>query len=832
MGTRIVVEDDRTGMSPESLERAFLDHLQFTRAKEPQQATARDAYFALSHAARDRLVYRWMKTRQAHRGQQVKRAYYLSAEYLLGRQLEANLLNLGLLDEAREALSRNGFSLDEVIEMEPDPGLGNGGLGRLAACFMDSMASLRLPGMGYGIRYEFGIFRQEIAGGWQSEQPDDWLKYGNPWEIARPEYTVPVTFGGHTESWSDRDGRFRVRWVADTTVLGVPYDTPVAGFGEDNPTVNTLRLWSAKASEDFDLAVFNDGDYRRAVEQKALSESISKVLYPQDNTLEGKELRLKQQYFFVCCSLHDLLRRFTEEHGEDWEKLPTQAAIQLNDTHPAIAVAELMRILVDRELVAWDEAWEITRRTIAYTNHTLLPEALERWTLDLFGRLLPRHLELIREINRRFLREVHVRFPRDDDRKDRMSIIDEGPYPTVRMANLSIVGSHTVNGVAALHSKLLREYVVRDFAELYPERFTNKTNGVTPRRWVLQANPRLSSLITEKLGGTHWVRDLSQLSQLAEFAEDPVWQERLREVKRANKLDFARWLAATQDEVIDPESLFDVQVKRIHEYKRQLMCCLHAIWLYARIKFHGETDLLPRTVMIGGKAAPGYVEAKHHIKLINDVATVINQDRDVNKILKVVFLRNYNVSYAQKLIPAADLSEQISMAGKEASGTGNMKFQMNGALTIGTLDGANVEIRDAVGAENFFLFGSTVDEVRAAKSAGYRPADAIAGSPALQQCISLLAAGYFNPENPDLHQRIVRYLTEADPYLICADFESYRQTQEAVEADYRAPKTWWSKVARNIAQSGPFSSDRTISEYADEIWGVTPCSVDLASSRR
>ncbi|MBW1880351.1 MAG: glycogen/starch/alpha-glucan phosphorylase [Deltaproteobacteria bacterium] len=816
----VVVEDDRTGMSEKALRRAVLDHLQFTRAKDLGSATLLDVYHALAHTVRDRLVHRWMWTQRTYIEKDVKRMYYLSAEYLLGRQLASNLLNLDLMDFARQGLSEYEINLEDVLEEEEDPGLGNGGLGRLAACFMDSLATLEYPAMGYGIRYEFGIFRQGIRDGWQLEQPDEWLRKGNPWEIARPEYTVEVKFGGRVEEDNGDNGERRMKWVGGETVLGVPYDTPVAGFGTF--TVNTLRLWSSRASQQFDLKVFNDGDYRRAVERKALSESISKVLYPKDASLEGKELRLKQQYFFVCCSIHDILRRYKAKHS-DFAAFPAKVAIQLNDTHPAIAIPELMRVLVDREHLGWEEAWRITRRTFAYTNHTLLPEALERWPLALLERLLPRHMQIIFEINRRFLRQVHVFAPKDKRRRERMSIIEEGPDRQVRMAYLSVVGAHTVNGVAALHSSLIREKVLKDFAQMRPKDFTNMTNGVTPRRWLLQCNPRLADAVTQRIG-SEWITNLSQLERLLEYAEDPGFLQELSAIKQANKDDLAQWIWKTQREEVDPSTLFDVQVKRIHEYKRQVMVCLHVVHLYQRIKFGGE-EIVPRTVLVGGKAAPGYVNAKLIIKLINDVAAMIRLDPAVGGRLKLLFLPNYNVSMAERIIPATDLSEQISMAGKEASGTGNMKFQMNGALTLGTLDGANVEIREEVGPENFFLFGLDAPGAQQLQTKGYSPAEYIERSPELQEALELIESGFFCPDEPDLHKSVGDYLRNHDPFLVCADFDAYRKCQEVAAQTWADPEKWWPMVARNIAKAGKFSSDRTIQDYATRIWGLEPTSV-------
>ncbi|MCK6505300.1 glycogen/starch/alpha-glucan phosphorylase [Myxococcota bacterium] len=822
-----VAEDQRTGMSASTLRRAVLDHLQYTRAKDLLNAHYLDLYHAVALAVRDRITWRWMATARTYEQQDVRRLYYFSAEYLPGRRLAENLFNLGLHNVAREELAHFGLDLDKVLEEEPDPGLGNGGLGRLAACFMESLATLNLPAWGYGIRYEFGIFRQEFQDGWQVEHPDPWLRNGNPWEIARPEFAVPVGFGGRVETWHTRDGSLRSRWVPAEHVIGVPYDTPVLGFRTD--TVNTLRLWSARASEEFDLAVFNDGDYRRAVEQKALSESISKVLYPKDSSPEGKELRLRQQYFFVACSIADIFRRYFKKH-RDLSRFADTVVIQLNDTHPAITIAELMRVLVDEHQQPWDRAWQLTRAVCAYTNHTLLPEALERWSLPLFERLLPRHLQIIYDINHAFLQEVHVRFPGDAARKATMSIIEESQPKQVRMANLAVVGSHAVNGVAALHTQLLRDRVLPEFAELWPDRFHNKTNGVTPRRWLLQANLRLADAISSRLGYRDWITDLDQLDRLLPLVEDPGFLGELRNIKRANKEALSTWAARTGGWRLDPETLFDVQVKRIHEYKRQLMLALYVVHLYARIKLHGE-DIVPRTVLFGGKAAPGYVRAKQHIKLINDVASLVDRDPDVRGRLKVLFLPNYNVSMAERVIPAADLSEQISLAGMEASGTGNMKFQMNGALTIGTLDGANIEIREAVGPDAFFQFGMTEQDVHALRARGYDPAEFIQEDPDLAEALDLIDTGYFSPDEPRLHREVVQYVRELDPYMICADFGSYARCQEAAAQAWTRPASWWPMVARNILRSARFSSDRTIREYAEETWRLSAVKVELPDER-
>jgi glycogen phosphorylase len=821
--TRVViqVEDDRTGMSRETLRRAVLDHLKFTRSKVRTTATVLDVYFAFAFTVRDRLMARWMETKRTYSEQNPKRVYYLSAEFLMGRFLTSNLINLGLYEMAQAELKHYGLELDDVIEQEPDPGLGNGGLGRLAACFLDSMATLGLAGYGYGIRYEYGIFRQDIVGGWQQEQPDAWLVEGNPWEIPRPEQSVTVQFGGRVEQFHD-GARVRHSWVDGQRVVGTPYDYPVAGFGTG--TVNTLRLWRARASKEFDLQVFNDGDYRRAVEQKALSESISKVLYPKDESLAGRELRFKQQYFFVACSVSDIFRRYLKSN-RGLAALPDKVAIQLNDTHPAVAVAEVMRVLLDDHGLDWDDAWAITERVVAYTNHTLLPEALERWPVDLFERLLPRHLQIVYEINHRLLHRVHVRWAGDDARKRRMSLIDEGAVRQVRMAHLAVAGSHSVNGVARLHSELVKSDLLHDFYELFPERFNNKTNGVTPRRWLRQCNPALSQVIADRIG-EGFVTDLSQLERLAPLADDPAFCEAVMSAKRENKQRLATLIETRFGLAIDPASLFDVQVKRIHEYKRQLMCCLHVVALYRRLKFQREADFVPRTVLFGGKAAPGYAQAKKQIKLINDVAAIVNDDPDTEGRLRCFFVPNYNVSLAERIIPAADLSEQISMAGKEASGTGNMKFQMNGALTIGTLDGANVEIREEVGADNFFLFGLDAAGARSLKREGYDPGAFIARSEPLRGAIELIASGFFSPDDRDLHREVVDYLRYDDPYLICADFDAYLACQDRAAATFADPARWSRMAVLNIAHSGKFSSDRTIAEYAREIWDASPVAVE------
>ncbi len=819
---RVVIEDDRTSMKPEGLRRAFLDHVNFSQGKLPHMATALDRYTSLALALRDRLVHRWSATQEEYSRADPKRVYYLSAEFLLGRALRNNLLNTGTYETLARVLADLGLDLADVIETEPEPGLGNGGLGRLAACFLDSLATMGYPAYGYGIRYEFGIFEQRIEGGQQVERPDEWLKFGNPWEFIRPEYAVPVRFYGRSEEYRDDHGRWRSRWVDGTQVVGVPYDTPIAGYGTN--TVNTLRLWQARASSEFDLYTFNRGDYVRAVEEKNASETISKVLYPSDSSWAGRELRLKQQYFFVACAVADIVRRYRARHST-FDLFPEKVAIQLNDTHPAVAVAELMRVLMDDHALGWEEAWEITVRTCGYTNHTLLAEALERWPVSLFERLLPRHMQIIYEINARHLRAVMNRWPGDHGRTWRMSIIEEGHERQVRMALLATVGSHKVNGVAALHSELLKRDVLHDFADLTPEKFTNKTNGVTPRRWVLSCNPGLSSLLTDALG-EGWVADLDRLGGLAHFADDASFRARFADVKRANKRALAARIRKDYGLTVDPASLFDVQVKRIHEYKRQLLDALHVVGMYLRAKRDPASFTVPRTVLFGGKAAPAYAAAKLIIRFITALSEVINHDPQVPG-LKVLFLPNYSVSMAERVIPAADLSEQISTAGKEASGTGNMKFALNGALTIGTLDGANIEIREAVGPENFFLFGHTAEEVKEIHARGYNPRTYYEQNPELREVLDLIAAGHFSVGDPGMFRPLVDSLLDHDPYLVLADYAAAAEAQRRVDAAWRDPERWTRMAILNVAHMGRFSSDRTIREYASEIWGVSPMSIEI-----
>ena len=815
-------EPPRLRSDPHALQRSFLAHVQYTRGQGQDRATPWDKFQAISMAVRDRLAERWVATKRAYRTQDVKRAYYLSAEYLLGRALGNNLLATGLLEAAREGLASAGADLDELIDLETDAGLGNGGLGRLAACFLDSMATHGYPGMGYGIRYEFGIFRQDIIAGHQVERADEWLKFGNPWEIVRPDKTVAVRFNGTVEHGTGRNGTPVARWVGGRTVLGVPYDTPIAGYG--TPTVNTLRLWAARASEEFDFRLFNAGDYERSVVEKNESEVISKVLYPNDQNQAGKELRLRQEYFFVACSLADIIRRYLRRH-DDFRSFPDKVAIQLNDTHPAVAIAELMRILVDEKQVPWDEAWDVTVGTFAYTNHTLLAEALEMWPVGFFERILPRHLEIIYEINQRFLRQVQIRHPLDNERLRRLSLIEEGPEKKVRMAHLAVLGSHSINGVAELHTELLKRELLPDFAELFPERFNNKTNGVTPRRWLLLCNPGLSGLITSRIGDG-WVRNLDGLRALEPLAADSAFLREFQEVKQTNKTRLAQHIRDTLWINLDPQALYDVQIKRLHEYKRQLLNALHivALWMRAREK-PGSTGPA-RVFLFGAKAAPGYQLAKLTIRLINGIGEVVNAD-SARTGIQVVFLPNYRVTLAEKIIPAADVSEQISTAGKEASGTGNMKLALNGALTVGTLDGANIEIRQAVGSENFFLFGLTADQVEETLRRGYRPAEVAAGDPELKAVLDLVSSGFFSPEDRDLFRPLVDSLLREDRYLVLADFRAYANAQAEVGRAYGDAEQWAKKALLNVARVGRFSSDRTIHEYARDIWRISSVNTTL-----
>jgi len=817
------LEDDRTALTKEALKSAFLDDLFYMQGKFPALATKNDYYMALAYAVRDRMLQHWISTAAAYTKQASRTVAYLSAEFLMGPHLGNNLINLGILDRVRDCMTELGLNLDELLQQEEEPGLGNGGLGRLAACFIDSLATLEIPAVGYGIRYEFGIFHQEIVDGWQVEKTDKWLRFGNPWELKRPEWACEVKFGGSTELYTDEQNRLRIRWVPHKTVIGVPYDTPILGYKTN--TANTLRLWRSEAPESFDFAIFNSGDYYGAVNQKVASENLSKVLYPNDEQARGKELRLEQQYFFVSCSLQDMMRILRTQRIPV-DQFHAKFAVQLNDTHPAVAIAELMRLLVDDALLPWADAWNVTRKTFAYTNHTLLPEALERWPIEVFGRVLPRILQIIDEINAHFLEEVRIRFLRDDERIVRMSIIDETGERYVRMAHLACVGSHAINGVAALHSELLKKDVLKDFYEMWPHKFSNKTNGVTPRRWMVLSNPKLSQLITEHIGDG-WVKDLSRLEALVPLADNADFRSRWREIKHFNKQALAARALLRAGVTVDPSSMFDVLVKRIHEYKRQHLKVLHIVWLYHAIKSNPSLEVLPRTFIFGGKAAPGYHLAKLMIKLITSVGDVINRDPEVRDRLKVVFLPNFNVKNGQRVYPAADLSEQISTAGKEASGTGNMKFSMNGALTIGTLDGANIEIRDEVGAENFFLFGLSAPEVFALKAQGYRPIDYYNANPGLREVIDLIRSGFFSRGDCELFRPLIDGLLYQDPYLLLADFESYIDCQNKVSEAYCDTDRWTRMSILNTARSGKFSSDRTIREYCTDIWGAKSVPIHL-----
>jgi starch phosphorylase len=811
----------RHGTSVADLKQSFIDNLVCAVGRGPKLATRHDLYVALALTVRDRVLDRDVQTIRALAVPGSRVVAYLSAEFLPGPHLMNNLLNLGIIEPMRQALVELALDLDELAEIEEEPGLGNGGLGRLASCYMDSMASLDVPAMGYGIRYEFGIFDQAIKDGWQAEITDKWLRNGNPWEIPRPEVACEVMFGGHTEKWHDEHGRFRVRWVPRDVVKGVAYDTPILGYRVR--TCNTLRLWKAEAVESFDFEAFNHGDYYRAVEDKMTSENITKVLYPNDEIAQGKILRLQQQFFFVSCSLQDMIR-LHRILGRPIDRFHEMWAVQLNDTHPAIAVAELMRLLVDEHGLEWADAWEVTRRTFGYTNHTLLPEALEKWPVEVLGGLLPRHLEIIYEINRRFLEEVRQAFPGDEARVGRMSIIDEAGERAVRMAHLAVVGSHTVNGVAQLHSRLLSQVVLRDFCDLWPGKFANVTNGVTPRRFVAVSNPPLAQLITDRIGDG-WLKDLGRLRRLEPLAEDAAFRRQWRGVKLAAKRALAAIIEERTGVAVDPAALFDVQAKRLHEYKRQHLNVLHILSRYLRLKRDPRADIPPRVFVFGAKAAPGYVMAKRIIKLITATAAVVNGDPDVRGRLKVVFFPDFNVKHAQHIYPAADLSEQISTAGKEASGTGNMKFAMNGALTIGTLDGANVEIREEVGAGNFFLFGLTAEQVAELKTRGYRPRDHYERSADLREVLDFIGSGALAGGDAQLFKPLVDNLLWSDPFLVLADYEAYVACQARVDDLWRDAEAWTRMSILNAARMEKFASDRSIREYCARVWAIEPAPV-------
>ncbi|XP_078263312.1 glycogen phosphorylase, brain form-like [Rhinoraja longicauda] len=808
------------------LKLGFNRHLHFTLVKDRNVANTRDYYFALANIVRDHLVGRWIRTQQYYYENDPKRIYYLSLEFYMGRTLKNTMINLGLESSCDEAMYQIGLDIEELEDMENDAGLGNGGLGRLAACFLDSMATLGLAAYGYGIRYEYGIFNQKIKDGWQMEEADEWLRYGNPWEKARPEYVIPICFYGHVHH-----SKNEAKWVDAEIVLAIPYDTPIPGYL--NNTVNTMRLWSAKAPNDFNLQYFNVGDYIQAVLDRNIAENISRVLYPNDNFFEGKELRLKQEYFVVAASLQDIIRRFkASKFGcKDniricYDTFADKVAIQLNDTHPALAIPELMRILVDIEKLNWDQAWTITKNTFAYTNHTVLPEALERWPVQLFEKLLPRHLEIIYEINQRHLENIKSLYPGDEQRLKRMSLIEESEEKKINMAHLCIVGSHSVNGVAKIHSTIIKDRVFKDFSDIEPQKFQNKTNGITPRRWLLLCNPALAALIAEKIG-VGFIKEMDQLQKLHAFVNDDQFVQEIMSVKRTNKSKLAALLEKEYGFPIDVSSMYDVHVKRIHEYKRQLMNCLYIIVMYNRIRKDPNKPFVARTVMIGGKAAPGYYMAKLIIKLITSVAYVVNKDPVINKKLKVIFLENYRVSLAEKVIPATDLSQQISTAGTEASGTGNMKFMLNGALTIGTMDGANVEMAEEAGENNLFIFGMRVQDVEELDKNGYNAMEFYEKIPELKQVIDQIAGGYFSPEHQDLFGDILTMLFHHDRFKVFADFESYMESQEKVNQLYQNPHEWAKMVIRNIASSGKFSSDRTITEYAREIWGIEPKALNI-----
>lgn len=809
---------DKEDYSNFSILNQFNEHLEFSLVKDKYTVTKDDAYFALSLAVRDRLVRRWLRTQREIFNQDSKRVYYLSLEYLMGRLLGNYLINYDFYERCKEILKEEGYELEDLIEHENDMGLGNGGLGRLAACYLDSMATLDLPAFGYGIRYEYGIFNQEIENGYQVEYADNWLKNGNPWDILRLNLQYRVKFYGRVEKKSYPDGSYCFNWVDTEDVMAVAYDVPVPGY--KTKTVNNLRLWQAKAHSDFEFQDFNKGNYVEAVAKKNESETISKVLYPNDTYVEGKFLRLKQQYFFVSATLQDIIRKYKINH-KNFNDFPEKNCIQLNDTHPVIAIPELMRILIDQEKMSWEKAWNITTKTFAYTNHTVVPEALEEWSEKIFGELLPRHLQIVYEINRRFLEEVKKKYTTDEAILAKLSIISPGEDKRVRMANLAIVGSFAVNGVAELHTKILKERIFPDFNKIYPKKFVCITNGITPRRWLRYANPKLSELITSKIGD-QWIKDLTHIREIEKFVNDEDFKTQWREIKTKNKKSLIELMERENKVKINPKSIFDVQVKRFHEYKRQLLNVLHVITLYNRIKENPKAKFVPRTVIFGGKSAPAYYQAKMIIKLINAVADVVNNDPDIDDKLKVVFLKNYSVSLAEKIIPAADLSEQISVAGLEASGTGNMKFALNGALTIGTLDGANIEICEEVGSENIFIFGLKAEEVVELKAKGYDPKKYYYENTELRKVIDMIYLNYFNPKEPGIFNDLIYGLLNVDYYCTLADYQSYIDCQDLVSKEWQDKDAWTIKSILNVARVSKFSSDRSVKEYAEKIWKVKP----------
>jgi starch phosphorylase len=813
----------RTALGVDALAQSFLDNLLFVQGRSTERATVNDLYMALAHTVRDRLVERWIQTVKNYQAQDVRLVCYLSAEFLTGPHLANNLINLGIYDEAEQAMKQLGIDLSVLIEQEEEPGLGNGGLGRLAACFMDSLATLDIPAIGYGIRYEYGIFDQQIRDGWQVESTDKWLRLGNPWALERPEDAFEVKLGGRTEQHADAKGRVHVEWIPQRVVRGVPHDTPILGYRTN--TANTMRLWAAQAVESFDFGTFNQGDFIGAVADKVSSENISKILYPNDEGVQGKQLRLAQQFFFVSCSLQHILK-IQKTAGRPMVELHRSFAIQMNDTHPSIAVAELMRLLIDEHEMEWDAAWHVTQNAMSYTNHTLLPEALEQWPRSLFGTLLPRHLEIIEDINRRHLEKVRLKFPGDEGCAQRLSLINEDGEKFVRMAHLAALGSHAINGVAALHTELLKTHVLSDFYALTPGKFSNKTNGVTPRRWMVLSNPRLAKLLNARLGAG-WARDLEKLRKLEPMAGDAEFAEEWRAIKRQNKLNLSAYIHDQLGISTDPESIFDVLVKRLHEYKRQHLQILHILTLYKRIQQDPDAEVVPRTFIFGGKAAPGYRMAKLIIKLIHSVGEAINSDPLVHGRLKVVFLPDYSVKLGQRVYPAADLSEQISLAGKEASGTGNMKFAMNGAVTIGTLDGANVEIREEVGEENFFLFGLTTPEVEQRKKDGYNPRSLFESNPMLHEVLVSLSSGEFSRGDRTLFEPLINSLLDRDEYMLLADYQSYIDCQDRVSAAYKDQDAWTRMSILNVARIGKFSSDRSIRDYCADIWKTWPVKIQL-----
>jgi glycogen phosphorylase len=816
-------KDRKTEMSADALAQSFLDNLFFVQGRSLERATVNDLYMALAHTVRDRLVERWISTVKNYQAQDVRVVCYLSAEFLTGPHLANNLINLGIYDETEQAMRQLGLDLNVLIEQEEEPGLGNGGLGRLASCFMDSLATLDIPAIGYGIRYEYGIFDQQIRDGWQTETTDKWLRLGNPWALERPEDAFEVKMGGRTESHIDAAGKLRVEWIPQRVVRGIPHDTPILGYRTN--TANTMRLWAAQAVESFDFGIFNTGDFFGAVADKVSSENISKILYPNDGPMQGKQLRLEQQFFFVSCSLQHILKIQLAQH-RPLAELHRKFAIQMNDTHPAIAVAELMRLLVDEYRMEWDAAWHVTQHTLSYTNHTLMPEALEQWPRSLFGSLLPRHLEIVDEINRRHMIDVRKKFPGDEARAERLSLIGDGGGSFVRMAHLAALGSHAINGVAELHTELLKTNVLRDFYALTPEKFSNKTNGVTPRRWIVLSNPGLAELLTSRIGDG-WISDLEKLRRLEPLADDAQFSADWRRVKQDNKIRLANYIQDRLAAAVDPNSIFDVLVKRLHEYKRQHLQVLHILTLYKRMQRDPAADVVPRTFLFGGKAAPGYRMAKLIIKLIHSVGEAINADPVVRGRLKVVFLPDYNVKLGQRVYPAADLSEQISLAGKEASGTGNMKFAMNGAVTIGTLDGANIEIREEVGAENFFLFGLTAAEVEQRKREGYNPRAIYESNPNLKEALDSLSSGEFSRGDRGLFQPLVDSLLNGDEFMLLADYQAYVDCQDRVSEAYRNLDTWTRMSILNVARMGKFSSDRAIRDYCADIWKTWPVRIQI-----